>query len=84
MGFVSDIEKYMVSADVMLSKAGPGAIAEAAACALPMLLYDFLPGQEEANIAFVRDHCMGGYEVSPELVAERLVHSQKSVFSAII
>ena len=41
---------------------GPGSIAEAAACALPIMLFDFLPGQEEANVDFVRDRGMGGYE----------------------
>jgi UDP-N-acetylglucosamine:LPS N-acetylglucosamine transferase len=45
LGFVSNVEDYMVASDLMVSKAGPGAISEAAACALPLLLFDFLPGQ---------------------------------------
>ena len=55
----------MIAADLIVSKAGPGSIAEAAACALPVLLYDFLPGQEEANVDYVRNHKMGGYEEVP-------------------
>ena len=56
------MEEYMVAAHLIVSKAGPGSIAEAAACALPIMLFDFLPGQEEANVDFVRDQGMGGYE----------------------
>ena len=29
---------------------------------MPMLLYDYLPGQEEANLDFVRERAMGDYE----------------------
>jgi hypothetical protein len=46
-------------------KSSQGAIAEAAACALPMLLYDYLPGQEEANLDFVRQRAMGDYQEVP-------------------
>lgn len=62
LGFVSNVEDYMVAAHLIVTKAGPGSIAEAAACALPIMLFDFLPGQEEANVDFVRDCGMGGYE----------------------
>jgi hypothetical protein len=30
-----------------------------------MLLYDYLPGQEEANLDFVRQRAMGDYEEVP-------------------
>jgi UDP-N-acetylglucosamine:LPS N-acetylglucosamine transferase len=33
------------AADVLVTKAGPGTIAEAAACGLPVMLYAFLAGQ---------------------------------------
>ena len=62
LGFVRNVEEYMVAAHLIVSKAGPGSIAEAAACALPIMLFDFLPGQEEANVDFVRDQGMGDYE----------------------
>ena len=43
---VSDMNLYMEASDVLLTKAGPGTIAEAAALGLPVLLTGFLPGQE--------------------------------------
>jgi len=38
LGFVTNMAQYMVAADVLVSKAGPGTIAEAAAVGLPIML----------------------------------------------
>ena len=38
LGFVTNMAEYMVSADVLVTKAGPGSIAEAAAVGLPVML----------------------------------------------
>ncbi len=38
MGFVSNMPEYMVAADVLVSKAGPGTIAEAASVGLPVMM----------------------------------------------
>lgn len=38
LGFVTNMASYMVAADVLVSKAGPGTIAEAAAVGLPVML----------------------------------------------
>ncbi len=38
LGFVNNMAEYMVAADVLVSKAGPGTIAEAAAVGLPVML----------------------------------------------
>jgi len=45
LGFVNNMSEYMVAADVLVTKAGPGTIAEAAAVGLPVLLTSFLPGE---------------------------------------
>lgn len=45
LGFVNNMAEYMVAADVLVTKAGPGTIAEAAAVGLPVLLTSFLPGE---------------------------------------
>ena len=37
LGFVTNMAEYMVAADVLVSKAGPGTIAEAAAVGLPVM-----------------------------------------------
>ena len=38
LGFVTNMADYMVASDVLISKAGPGTIAEAAAVGLPVML----------------------------------------------
>lgn len=38
LGFVTNMPEYMVAADVLVSKAGPGTIAEAASVGLPVML----------------------------------------------
>ena len=53
LGFVTKMAEYMVASDVLVSKAGPGTIAEAASLSLPVMLTSFLPGQEEGNVDFV-------------------------------
>lgn len=61
LGFVSKMAEYMVAADVLVSKAGPGTIAEAAALSLPVMLTSFLPGQEEGNVDFVTKGGFGSF-----------------------
>ena len=40
----------MKASDVLVTKAGPGTIAEASICGLPCLMFSYLPGQEAGNI----------------------------------
>ena len=53
LGFIDDVPDYMRAADLLLTKAGPGAIAEAAACGLPVVLYEYISGQEKGNLDYV-------------------------------
>jgi 1,2-diacylglycerol 3-beta-galactosyltransferase len=52
-GFVDNMADWLRCADVVVGKAGPGTIAEAACCGAPLLLTSHLPGQENGNIALV-------------------------------
>ena len=52
LGFVNNMAEYMVAADVLVTKAGPGTIAEAAAVGLPVLLTSFLPGEYATRINY--------------------------------
>ena len=74
LGFVSNMAQYMVAADVLVSKAGPGTISEAAALSLPVMLTSFLPGQEEGNVDYVIEGKFGAYchDSDPQAVAEEL------------
>ena len=38
LGFITSMPEYMVAADVLVSKAGPGTIAEAASVGLPVMM----------------------------------------------
>jgi len=55
LGYVTDMPEWMRSSDVVVSKAGPGTIAEALCCGLPLLLVWYLPGQERGNVEWVVD-----------------------------
>jgi len=74
LGFVTKMAEYMAAADVLVSKAGPGTIAEAAAVSLPVMLTSFLPGQEEGNIDFVVNGEFGEYisDTNPSDIAQEL------------
>lgn len=74
LGFVTKMADYMVAADVLVSKAGPGTISEAAALSLPVMLTSFLPGQEEGNVDFVIDGGFGAFcsDSDPIGVAEEV------------
>jgi UDP-N-acetylglucosamine:LPS N-acetylglucosamine transferase len=74
LGFIERMAEYMIAADVLVSKAGPGTISEAAAVSLPVLLTSFLPGQEEGNVNYVVDGGFGAYcpDSDPISMAEEL------------
>jgi 1,2-diacylglycerol 3-beta-galactosyltransferase len=52
-GFVENMADWLRSADVLVTKAGPGTIVEASSCGVPMLLAGHLPGQETGNTEIV-------------------------------
>jgi 1,2-diacylglycerol 3-beta-galactosyltransferase len=49
LGFVGNMADWLRCADVVVGKAGPGTIAEAACCGAAMILTCHLPGQEAGN-----------------------------------
>lgn len=60
-GFVRNMADFMHAADIVVSKAGPGTIAEALCCGVPLLLTWYLPGQERGNVEWVVDVGAGRY-----------------------
>lgn len=69
-GFVNNMDEWMRSSDVIVTKAGPGTIAEASICGLPCMLSSFLPGQEEGNVPYVQNAGFGSYSGNPSTIAE--------------
>ncbi|CAJ1962354.1 unnamed protein product [Cylindrotheca closterium] len=74
LGFITNMADYMVAADILISKAGPGTISEAAALSLPVLLTSYLPGQEEGNVDYVIDGNFGAYcdDSDPTAIGEEI------------
>ena len=68
-GFVDNMQEWMTASDCVITKAGPGTIAEALICGLPILLSGFIPGQEEGNVPFVVENGVGAYCDSPDGIA---------------
>lgn len=60
-GFVDNMADWLRCADVVVGKAGPGTIAEAACCGAPLLLTSYVPGQEAGNADFVVSAGAGRY-----------------------
>jgi 1,2-diacylglycerol 3-beta-galactosyltransferase len=72
LGFVANMHELMGIADLVITKAGPGTISEAIASRLPILLYGYLPGQEEGNVGYVCDQGIGRLAKSPDRVISLL------------
>jgi len=68
-GFTSAISDYMEAADCLITKAGPGTIAEAAIRGLPTVLSSHLPGQEAGNVPFVVSSGFGEFSTKPRQIA---------------
>ncbi|OSX72499.1 hypothetical protein BU14_0428s0003 [Porphyra umbilicalis] len=71
----STMSAWMGAADVLVTKAGPGTIAEALIRGLPMVLSGYLPGQERPNVGYVVDggagvFCGGGAPAIGRVVAD--------------
>jgi 1,2-diacylglycerol 3-beta-galactosyltransferase len=69
-GFVNNMDEWMQASDALVTKAGPGTIAEASICGLPCMLFSYLPGQEEGNVPFVENAGFGKYSGDPQVIAE--------------
>ena len=82
-GFVDNMADWLRCADVVVGKAGPGTIAEAACCAAPLVLTSHLPGQEEGNAEFVVSAGAGCYAPRPrDLAAEiRRLHGDPALLA---
>ena len=71
-GFRRDMPEFMRAADIIVTKAGPGTIAEALNANLPIILYSKLPGQEDGNVTYVVETGTGVWAPKPQLVVRAL------------
>lgn len=69
-GFVTKMEDCMGACDCIITKAGPGTIAEAMIRGLPIILNDYIAGQEAGNVPFVLENGIGKFSKSPKKIAK--------------
>jgi 1,2-diacylglycerol 3-beta-galactosyltransferase len=71
-GFTREMPDFMRAANFIVTKAGPGTIAEALNAQLPIILYAKLPGQEDGNVTFVEQEGAGVWAPTPREVVRAL------------
>ncbi|GAC1654183.1 MAG: glycosyltransferase [Vulcanimicrobiaceae bacterium] len=59
LGYTDEIPRLMRAGDLLVTKAGPGSLAEANVAQVPVVVYDYVPGQERGNVEFVRRNGIG-------------------------
>ncbi|KFK32604.1 hypothetical protein AALP_AA6G265700 [Arabis alpina] len=69
-GFVTKMEECMGACDCIITKAGPGTIAEAMIRGLPIILNDFIAGQEAGNVPYVVENGCGKFSKSPKEISK--------------
>lgn len=57
--FEQNVPQWMMASDVLVTKAGGLIVSEGLAAGLPILLIDYLPGQEEGNVRYLLSHQAG-------------------------
>lgn len=71
-GWVDNMQDWMAAADLLLSKPGGGTVMEAAACGLPLLAFDPLPGNEERTCLWLEKWQAGVWIKSAQELAPRI------------
>jgi 1,2-diacylglycerol 3-beta-galactosyltransferase len=71
-GFTHEMPDFMRAASFIVTKAGPGTVAEALNAQLPIILYSKLPGQEDGNVTFVQEEGAGVWAPTPPEVVRTL------------
>jgi processive 1,2-diacylglycerol beta-glucosyltransferase len=73
LGWVDNIHEWMAAADMLISRAGGGIVAESLNCGLPILVFDAPPGNERRICQMIEDCWHTGYWVKgPGELAARI------------
>lgn len=82
LGWVDNMHEWMLAGDLLLTKPGGGTVMEAAACGLPLLVFDPLPGNELRTCAWLEKWQVGLWLRSPSEISsavERLFTNREEV-----
>ncbi|CAH8328379.1 unnamed protein product [Eruca vesicaria subsp. sativa] len=69
-GFVTKMEECMGACNCIITKAGPGTIAEAMIRGLPIILNGYIAGQEAGNVPYVVENGCGKFSKSPKEISK--------------
>ena len=72
--FVGNLPRLMKAADLLLTKAGGLITTEGLACGLPLLIIEYIPGQETGNVEYVVGNGAGAYTEPPVPLLRTLCH----------
>ena len=73
-GFLTNVDEWMGASDLVITKAGPGTIAEALIRGVPLLLNGAIPCQEEGNVPYVVNNGVGRFSTDPATIAQMVSH----------
>ena len=73
-GYVENMAEWLAAADMLITKAGPGTLAEAACLGVPVMITGYIPGQETGNVAWTVEHGAGVFEQDPDRIAGLVAH----------
>jgi UDP-N-acetylglucosamine:LPS N-acetylglucosamine transferase len=75
LSWVDNMHEWMAAADLLLSRAGGGIVAESLNCGLPILVFDAPPGNERRFCQLIEECWHTGYWVKrPGELATRIDH----------
>ena len=69
LGWIDNVQEWMVASDLMISKPGGGTLNEGFACGLPMLAFNPLPGNEERTCRWIEKWGAGIWIKKPDDIA---------------
>ncbi len=74
LGWVDNIQEWMVASDLMIGKPGGATLMEGAACGLPLLAFDPLPGNEERTCRWIEKWGAGRWVKNAEDLSRIIEH----------
>jgi 1,2-diacylglycerol 3-beta-galactosyltransferase len=70
LGWIENFPQYLLACDLVISKAGPTTIWECMTTNKPMLIFDYIKGQENGNVDFAKIYLDAKYETNPKRIAK--------------
>lgn len=83
LGYTEKMNEIMSLVDLVVTKAGPGVIEETITKGLPIIIIDYIHGQEKANIKYAQKRTRAYFQPNPQKVAEIIKREIKGGLSQL-